>query len=274
MTNREMAEKGLILLATVGSTAHGLALEGADDRDEMGVTIEQPEFVIGLKTFEQDVFRTKPEGVRSEHGDTDRVIYSARKFCRLALSGNPTILTLLFARESWRNEFGVELAMLAPAFAARSAGRAFLGYMTQQRQRLLGERGQMNVKRPKLVEAHGYDTKYAMHMLRLGFQGVEFLETGKLTLPMQESDRTFVFEVRCGNVDLNDALTKAGELEKRVEDLLDTSPLPAKPDYEAVNDWLVSVYPRAWGAGVTNIDSVIKRQRMLEGLAAWGRDVK
>lgn len=272
---REMAEKGLILLSTVGSTAHGLALPGADDHDEMGVTIERPEYVIGLDTFEQDVFRTQAEGKRSRPGDTDRVIYSARKFCRLALGGNPSILTLLFAKPTHVNDFGRELlGQIAPAFAARSAGRAFLGYMTQQRQRLLGERGQMNVKRPELVEAHGYDTKYAMHMLRLGFQGVEFLESGMLTLPMREEERSYVYAVREGKVDLNEVLTRAGELERAVEDLLDASPLPEKPEYEIVNRWLVSVYPRAWEAGVTNIDNVVKRQRMLEELAAWGRDVK
>lgn len=246
--HRKVAEEGLILLSTVGSTAHGLGLPGADDHDEMGVCIEPPEFVIGLRQFEQDIFRTKPEGQRSEHGDTDRTIYSARKFCRLALSGNPSILTLLFTQPDESTRLGEDLLALAPVFAARSAGRAFLGYMTQQRMRLLGERGQMNVKRPELVAAHGYDTKYAMHMLRLGFQGVEFLETGRLTLPMPEEERAFVYDVRCGEVSLNDTLTRAGELERRVEDLLDTSPLPAKPDHDRVNEWLVDAYRTKWRA--------------------------
>lgn len=243
---REMAERNLILLATVGSTAHGLALPGTDDHDELGVCLEDPEYVMGLKRFEQDVFRTKPEGMRSEAGDTDRTIYSARKFCRLALSGNPSIITLLFAEPTAISTAGQSLLALTPAFAARSAGRAFLGYMTQQRQRLLGERGQMNVKRPELVEAHGYDTKYAMHMLRLGFQGVEFLETGRLSLPMLPGARDYVYSVRKGEVDLNDALTRAGELEQRVEDLLDTSPLPPDPDYDTVNDWLVQTHVEFW----------------------------
>jgi predicted nucleotidyltransferase len=246
LTTREIAERNLILLATVGSSAHGLALPGTDDRDEMGVCIEPPEYVIGLRHFEQDVFRTKPQGVRSEHGDTDRTIYSARKFCRLALSGNPSIITLLFADPDKTTPLGEELRALHPHFAARKAGKAFLGYMTQQRQRLLGERGQMNVKRPELVEAHGYDTKYAMHMLRLGFQGVEFLETGQLSLPMLPIARDFVYAVRKGEVELNEVLTRAGELERRVEDLLDTSPLPEKPNYDAVNAWLVETYCEGW----------------------------
>ena len=246
MNEQQIAEQGLILLSVVGSSAHGLHVPGTDDQDLMGVTLEPPTHVIGLEKFEQDVYRTQPEGVRSGHGDTDRVIYSARKFCRLALSGNPSLLTMLYAPTRERYPLGEELLELAPAFSARSAGKSFLGYMTQQRQRLLGERGQMNVKRPDLVNAHGYDTKYAMHMLRLGYQGVEFLETGRLTLPMPEADREFVYSVRCGDIELNEALTRAGELEQRVEDLLDTSPLPEWPDRDRVNQWLVHAYLKAW----------------------------
>lgn len=246
MTAREIAEEGLILESIVGSTAHGLNLPGTDDQDRMGVCIEPPEYVIGLKHFEQDVFRTKPQGVRSEHGDVDRTVYSARKFCRLALGGNPSLLVLLYTKPDVETALGKSLLELAPAFSARSAGRAFLGYATQQRQRLLGERGQMNVKRPELTEKYGFDVKYAMHMLRLGFQGVEFLETGELTLPMREPERTQVFQVRTGKVELNDVLTTAGELERRIEDLLDTSPLPPTPDTDLVNEWLVGAYQQAW----------------------------
>ena len=34
---REIAERGTILRSLVGSTVHGLANPGTDDRDEMGV---------------------------------------------------------------------------------------------------------------------------------------------------------------------------------------------------------------------------------------------
>ena len=48
---------------------------------------------------------------------------------------------------------------------------------------------------------YGFDTKYAMHMLRLGFQGVELLTTGRLSLPMREPERSFLLDVRRGKVD-------------------------------------------------------------------------
>lgn len=247
-TAQSIAEPNTILRATVGSTLHGLALEGTDDRDEMGICLEGPEAVIGLHKFEQWVFRTKPEGVPSGPGDLDLTIFSARKWARLALQGNPTVLLLLYAPEEFQHVCelpGAELQSAAWAFASRRAGPRFLGYLTAQRDRLLGLRGQKRTKRPELEIAHGYDTKYAMHMLRLGFQGVEFLKTGRITLPMPEEERVFCMRVRTGGSDLQEVLTKTGELEAELEDLLETSPLPADPDRGYVDSLLIKMY-RGW----------------------------
>jgi uncharacterized protein len=248
---QDIAEKGLIIRSLVGSSIHGLELAGTDDRDEMGVCIEPPEYVIGLRQFETWVYRTKPEGVRSEAGDLDLVVHSLRKYARLALKGNPTVLLLLFVEPEQllvRTELGDELQALAPAFASRLAGKAFLGYLSAQKERLLGERGQKRVKRPELEEAHGYDTKYAMHMLRLGYQGRELMETGRISLPMREDERRRVFAVRKGEVEFNDVLTEIGELERRLEDLLETSPLPAAPDYDRVNAFLLKAHNVFWSS--------------------------
>jgi hypothetical protein len=66
-----------------------------------------------------------------------------------------------------------------------TVGSTIHGNLHGQKERLLGSRGQ-RVNRPELVQAHGYDTRYAMHAARLGYQGLELLETGELTLPMPD----------------------------------------------------------------------------------------
>ncbi|EPQ73150.1 nucleotidyltransferase domain-containing protein [Mycobacterium marinum] len=53
---------------------HGGTVEGTDDRDEMGICIEPPDCVIGLREFEHYQYRTQPEGVRSGAGDPDLTI--------------------------------------------------------------------------------------------------------------------------------------------------------------------------------------------------------
>jgi uncharacterized protein len=150
MDSREIVERGTVLRATVGSTVHGLHHGGQDDRDEMAVFIEPPEYLIGharargiragMYGFEHFVERTQPEGVRSGPGDLDLVAYSLRKYVRLALKGHPTILLLLFVPEELtlvETEPGRELRALRPALLSQRAGRGYLGYLRGQKERLL-----------------------------------------------------------------------------------------------------------------------------------------
>ena len=247
--SQEIAERATILRCEVGSTVHGLGVAGTDDRDELGVCIEPMEYVIGLRHFEQYVHRSKPQGIRSEAGDLDLTIYGLRKFTSLALKGNPSILLLFNVPDEKCHvltDLGRELRSLAWAFASRKAGAAFLGYMQQQRQRLMGERGQMNVKRPELIERYGFDTKYAAHIVRLGFQGIDYMQSGAFPIPMPDEQRNFILAVRTGRVPENEVLTKAGELEAELKDAIDSTSLSEQPDYEAVNRFLIDAYQRTW----------------------------
>ena len=245
--NRDTAERSTILRGLVGSTVHGLNVnDGIEDRDEMGVCVEPFEAAMSLREpFAQFIYRSAAEregrqDARSGAGDLDLVIYSLRKWIRLALKGNPTILLLLFTPDEQLvtcDELGAELRALAPAIVSRRAQQPYLGYLQAQKQRLTGERGQRRVHRPELEAMYGFDTKYAMHMLRLGFQGVELLTTGRLSLPMQEPARSFLLDVRRGKVNEQECLARAGELEQQLTDLAETSPLPQEPEETQVEDW-------------------------------------
>jgi hypothetical protein len=85
-----------------------------------------------------------------------------------------------------------------------------------------------------------------MHMVRLGVQGVELLETGKITLPVPEPWLTWLRELRQGQHTKDEALAAADELEAKLTKLLTSSPLPQQPDYERANAWLIESYQRAW----------------------------
>jgi len=251
---RSIAEPNTILRGLVGSTVHGLVLGGTDDRDEMGVCIEPRRYVLGFGKFEQWVYRSAAEregdqGARSQAGDLDLTIYSLRKWTRLALQGNPTVLLLLYLPDDAiviRTSVGLELQKLASSFASKRAGKRFLGYLEAQRQRLVGERGQRDINRTELVEKFGYDTKYAMHMLRLGHQGVEFLESGRLSLPMREPVCSHLMDVRCGRSTIADVLEECKELELRLVELLDSSTLSPEPDWETVERFVMDTYESSW----------------------------
>lgn len=254
--NRDIAEGSTILRGLVGSTVHGLNVnDGIEDRDEMGVCVEPFDEAMSLRApFEQFIYRTAAEregrpDARSTGGDLDLTIYSLRKWTRLALKGNPTIMLLLFTPQDqlvYCDDLGHELRALKPSIVSRRVQGPFLGYLQAQKQRLAGERGQKRIHRPELEEMYGFDTKYAMHMLRLGYQGIELLTTGSLSLPMQEPARSFLLDVRRGKVSEQECFTRAGELEQELIDLATTSPLPEEPEEERVGEWMLDAYRRRW----------------------------
>jgi hypothetical protein len=233
----------------VGSGIHGVTIGGYDDRDEMGMCIERPEFVIGLEKFEQYIYRTQPEGHRSGYGDLDLVVYSLRKWTRLALAGNPTVLIPLFVPPSEvvvDTEVGRGIRAHPDRFLSRQTADRFIGYMVAQREQMMGLRGKKHTNRPELVAVHGFDTKFAYHMVRLGLQGVELLTTGRITLPMPEPDRTWLRELREGRYQMAEALERAYDLENQLRALRNSSALPEQPDYDRANKWLIGVYRREW----------------------------
>lgn len=245
----EEVQRCTILKSVVGSRCLGLETEESDT-DEMGICVEPINEAMGLQMpFEQFV-RTGPDAVRE---GPDLQIYGLRKFLRLALSGNPTILALLFIpadRLSYCDASGSQLRDLIPQIVSRNAGKAFLGYMQAQRMRLTGERGQKGVRRPELVEKFGYDTKYAMHVLRLGMQGLELMLTGRMQFPMDAASKEFLIGVRGGKLSLQDVLTRAGKLEHDLKGAMDSgcSPLPEESDHAAVEKWMLRTYLNKWKA--------------------------
>ena len=262
---RRIAERGTVLRAQVGSGVHGTSISGQDDRDEMGLCLEPPQFVTGLarvpaglsttatvafEQFHRHTVWDRPGGLanRSGAGDLDVVIYSARKWARLALSGNPSVLLLLFVPDEevvYRDAIGAELSANAHRFVSALAAERFLGYLQAQKAAMTGEVG-AHTNRPELVREHGYDTKFAMHALRLGMQGIELLTTGRISLPVPEPDRTYLRSVRRGEMPLPDVLAAITDAEARLTALRTSSSVPAEPDRAWVDDWLHRSYQSFW----------------------------
>ena len=251
--DREVAKANEILRTTVGSGVHGMAIPGHDDHDEMGVYIETKEQLLGLApTAEHWVSRTKPDGVRSGPGDTDLTMYSLRKYMRLAVAGNPTVLTILYTSPDdvlATSELGQELRDLAPTILSEKAGWRFLGYLDGQRERMVGGGKQNRVpNRPELIEAHGYDTKYASHALRLGLQGLEITRTGRLSLPMEPNDLRVCMEVKRGEVGFKTALSRVDAVRARLRDRMQLGDhiLPPEPRMDLINRWMIDAHERHW----------------------------
>ena len=103
-----------------------------------------------------------------------------------------------------------------------------------------------HTNRPELVAVHGYDTKYAMHALRLGLQGVELLSTGRITLPVPEPHRAYLRSIRRGERPLDEALDAITDAEEQLTRLRDSRAIPGQPDRRWTDDWLHRSYLNFW----------------------------
>lgn len=255
---KTVATENEILRTRVGSVVHGMNVATQDDEDEMGICLEPPSYVTGLKRFEQYEWHTawEREGGRKNRsgpGDTDLVIYSARKWMRLALKGNPSIIIPLFAPEGdllWQTDAGRELRSHRDQIVSQEAAPRFLGYLQAQKRSLLSHEGKgRDVTRPDL-EKYGFDVKFAAHMVRLGLQGAELLGTGKISIPMEQEWQDDLRALRRGERTMMWALGWAAQFEVEIKffmDHPDEAAVPLHPDRHWANLWLQDAYLAHWG---------------------------
>jgi hypothetical protein len=107
----------------------------------------------------------------------------------------------------------------------RAAMRHWEAYETWKSER--------NPARAALEKRHGYDTKHAMHLLRLMQTGLELLETGELRV--RRPDAADLNAVRDGALSYDDLLARAAGLEARMEAAARKTSLPAQIDFGRVD---------------------------------------
>ena len=265
----EAAESRTVIKILAGSHVHGLNI-ATSDQDYEAVVVEPLAEMVKLGESWDETERI---GVIGADGARlpDTKYYSLRKWCRMAAKGNPNFILMLFAPLSHtriRTAVGAQLQDMKDAFLSRQAIKSHLGYMKGQRNRMVNHQttwtqsfdpnhdptkqfgGGHGRGKPRfdLIEKYGYDTKFGMHLLRLGIQGVELATTGYVYLPMTEVNRDNLLAVRRGDVPLVSVLRWAEELEERMKAAFDTSPLPEHPDYARIEDWMRETYIRVWAA--------------------------
>lgn len=238
----------MILKMINGSKLYGLDHADSDD-DYVGVFVEDPDVVFMGHSKKTTSLRETPDGVRNGAGDVDGVAYSVRHFFHLALKGNPTIITLLFVPNHAiveSTEIGRSILSHRDYFVSSKVAAPFRGYMKAQLERLKGQRTGHKPNRPEIVAEHGYDTKYAQQVARLGIQGRELMEFEKISLPMRQSERDLCMRIRNGHYTLEDVLII---LENIAEDLFRASlktNLPPEPNEKAVAKLSRQIHERYW----------------------------
>lgn len=88
--------------------------------------------------------------------------------------------------------------------------------------------------RHELILKHGYDTKFAMHLLRLLLEGKELLNTGKIEFPLKKKD--FLLDVKKGRYTINEIMSISEQFENEILIDKENSKLPNAPSFDDANN--------------------------------------
>lgn len=97
-----------------------------------------------------------------------------------------------------------------------------------------------NPVRSELEKKYGYDSKHAMHLVRLITEAQHLLTAGYLEFPLPNSE--WLREVRNGYFSYSDLIKYADDSLKYIE-TMETN-LPKKPNFEKVQEVIIDIYRR------------------------------
>lgn len=133
------------------------------------------------------------------------------------------------ARQSGVNEDVLEVLMAERAYnSAREQWRQYENWKATR-----------NPARAALEAKFGYDTKHAMHLVRLMRMGSEILRTGKVIV--KRPDREELLDIRRGAWKYEDLLQYAYIMDTAMADAEKVSPLPKRADREKLDALCVKV---------------------------------
>jgi len=92
--------------------------------------------------------------------------------------------------------------------------------------------------REELLLKHGFDTKFASHLIRLMAEGVKLLKDGYLEFPLKEAP--MILDIKLGKWTISKILEYSNELEKEIESLAATSRLPSNPNTELLERFTIN----------------------------------
>jgi hypothetical protein len=99
-------------------------------------------------------------------------------------------------------------------------------------------------KRVKDLDDSGYDLKFASHLFRLYYEGLQLLREGTLTFPLVEN--AHLLAVKRGDYSLEEILQRASEIEPLFDLAYQQSKLRHSPDQDGISKLQTEMYLEYW----------------------------
>lgn len=211
-------ESCVIYRCVVGSRAYGLETDESDT-DRRGVYLAPLEMQLSLFGA--------PE--QFEDNTEQSCYWELQKFLVMALKANPNILECLYSPLVEKiSPLGEKLLTLRDCFLSQMIFQTFNGYALSQFKKLEQDRRNQGEIR----------WKHAMHLLRLLLTGAAALREHRVPVRVDGS-RERLLTVKRGELPWLEVDAWRQELHRDFEHALQTTKLPERPDYEAVNAFLI-----------------------------------
>ncbi len=230
-----------ILVTRGGSHAYGLSRPDSDE-DIRAIALPPVSWLLGM-----DLVGQRAQTVE-EHAGQDVVVHTVAKFCRLALHANPNTWDILFCPDDqilMQTVMGAELRAMGEKFLSKRAYQSYSGYAASQLKKMRTH-NTAHGSRQAEVRTFGYDTKNAMHLIRLLLTARALLQEGYVNI--RRPEREFLLSIRDGhytNIEIQDM---AAQLDSECRQIVHRSGLPDVPETAAVKDWLIE-WQRQWVNG-------------------------
>ncbi len=230
MNTQVLIQSNMVVKHYAGSIAYGTNLP-TSDVDFRGIFFANP---ISIRT----PFFPVKEIVDDKEEDTK--FYEMNHFMRLCLDCNPNILESLWVEEN-------NIVRSTPAYnLLRKHRKAFLsskiafttsGYAFAQ------------LKRIKMADSSkfefGYNTKHAMHLVRLLRMGIEALRDGEILIKRPDAEE--LLEIRHGAWKLEDIIKYAEKHDKAIREVwYKKTDLPKYPDIKLAANVLIEAQDLCW----------------------------
>jgi predicted nucleotidyltransferase len=93
--------------------------------------------------------------------------------------------------------------------------------------------------RKTLITKHGYDTKFASHLIRLLLEGKELISTGEIIFPL--SYRQTILDIKHGKWAIKEVLDYADFLEAEIEKAAEKSELPKEARFNEIEKFTINL---------------------------------
>ena len=256
----------------MGSTAYGVSNDSSD-LDIYGFAIPPKDYVFPHLRGEIpgfDAFELKFEQFQQHHitdaaarggrGRTyDLTIYSIVKYFRLLMENNPNIIDSLFVPEHCvlhATDVAKLLRSKRQLFLHKGCWVKFKGYAYGQMHKIRTRKPEG--KRKALVEQHGYDVKFAYHVVRLLDEVEQLLVLHDMDLARNAEQ---LKAIRRGEWSLQRLEQYFERKEADLESVYLKSTLPERPDVDAIRQLLMDALEQHFGSisDVVRADSSSER---------------